>query len=72
MRSTAACEWGSRAKGKHYSVEDLKKRTPSERNVVRGHSINAATLFLPPLHIEFGLVKNYVIALKQDDPFLYL
>jgi hypothetical protein len=57
-------------------VKHWKKRqklTPGERNVVHNPLVDAAKVFLPPLHIKLGLVKNFVKAMKKDGfVFLYL
>jgi hypothetical protein len=70
------CEWDSRTNDKYYSVKHWKKRqklTPGERNVVHDPVVDAAKVFLPPLYIKLGLVKNSVKAMKKDSPvFLYL
>jgi hypothetical protein len=50
-----------------------QKLTPDERNVVHDPLVDAAKVFLLPLHIKLGLVKNFVKAMKKDGPvFLYL
>jgi hypothetical protein len=54
-------------------VKKHQKQTPGERNVVHDPSVDAAKVFLLPLHIKPGLVKNFVKAMKKDGPvFLYL
>jgi hypothetical protein len=56
---------------KHW--EKRQKLTPGERNVVHDPLVDAAKVFLPPLHIKLGLVKNFVKAMKQDGrAFSYL
>jgi hypothetical protein len=64
------------AKDKHYSVKHWEKRqklTPGEINVVHDPLVDAAIVFLPPLHIKLGSVKHFVKAMKKDGPvFLYL
>jgi hypothetical protein len=50
-----------------------QKLTPGEINVVRDPLVDAANLFLPPLHMKLRLVKKFVKAMKKDGPvFLYL
>jgi hypothetical protein len=48
-------------------LEKCQKLAPGERNVVHDPLVDAAKIFLPPLHIKLGLVKN-VKAMKQDGP----
>jgi hypothetical protein len=56
---------------KHW--EKRLKLTPGERNVVHDPLVDTAKVFLPPLDIKLGLVKNFVKAMKKDGPvFLYL
>jgi hypothetical protein len=69
------CEWDSRARDKHYSVKHWKKRqklTPGERNVVHDPLVDAVKVFLLPLNIKLGLVKNVVEAMKKDGPVFFL
>jgi hypothetical protein len=70
------CEWDSRAKDRHYSVKHWKKKskklTPSERNVVHDPLLDAAKVFLPPLHIKLGLVERIFKAMKKDGPVFYI
>jgi hypothetical protein len=42
-----------------------QKLTPGERNVVHDPLVDAAKVFLPPLHVKRGLVKNFVKAMKK-------
>jgi hypothetical protein len=68
------CEWDSRPKDKHYSAKHWKKRqklTPGKRNVVYDPLVDAAKVFLPPLHIKLCLLKNFVKAMKKDGPVFY-
>jgi hypothetical protein len=48
------------------------KLTSGERNVVHDPLVDAAKVFLPPLHIRLGLVKNFVKAMKKDGPGFYI
>jgi hypothetical protein len=72
------CEWDSRAKDKHYSVKHWggggrHKLTPGERSVVHDPLVDASKVFLPPLYIKLGLVKNFVKAMRKDGPvFFYI
>jgi hypothetical protein len=56
-------------------VKHWKKRqklTPGERNVDHDPLVDAAKVFLPPLHIKLGLVKNFVKAMKKYGPVFYI
>jgi hypothetical protein len=52
-----------------------KKRqvlTPGERNVLHDLLVDAAKVFLPPLHIKLGLLKNFERAMKKDGFVFYI
>jgi len=57
------CEWDSRDK-KNRCVNKLwPKRTsltPGEKKVVNPPLVLSEKIYLPPLHIKLGLVKNFV------------
>jgi len=55
------CQWDSRDKKNHYVNKLWPKRkslTPGEKNVVNPPLVPPEKIFLPPLHIKTGLVKN--------------
>ena len=57
------CEWDSRDKKNHYVNKLWPKRTslkPEEKNVVSPSLVLPEKIFLPPLHIKLGLMKNFV------------
>jgi len=57
------CEWDSRDKKNHYENKLWPKRTslkPEEKNVVSPPLVLPEKIFLPPLHIKLGLMKNFV------------
>ena len=57
------CEWDSRDKKNHYVNKLWPKRTSltsGEKNVVNPSLILSEKIYLPPLHIKLGLVKNFV------------
>jgi len=61
------CEWDSRDKENHYVNKLWPKRTsltPGGKNVVSPPLVLPEKIYLPPLHIKLGLVKN---ALKGMD-----
>lgn len=69
------CEWDSRARQSHYIVKDWTKRVlkVGEKNVLHKNLVDPTKVYLPPLHIKLGLMKNWVKALDRDGPgFQYL
>ena len=70
------CEWDSRAKESHYSRQNwpLHKKVGSrQKNVAHEPLVDPAKIFLPPLHIKLGLMKNFVKAMdKEGKGFRYL
>ena len=68
--------WDSRATSEHCVVKECPKRdtfTPGENNVKYALWVNPQKIFLPPLHIKLGLMKNFVKALnKEGEGFKYL
>jgi len=62
------CDWDSRDKKNHYVNKLWPKRislTPGEKNVVNPPLVLAEKIFLPPLHIKLGLLKNYVKSMDK-------
>jgi len=70
------CDWDSRDKKNHCVIELWPKRTsltPGEKNVVNPPPVLPEKIFLPPLHIKMGLVKNFVKGMyKTGRGFEYL
>lgn len=70
------CLWDSRATGQHYVQKDWPSRTnynPGKQNVSSVPLVSPQNIFLPPLHIKLGLIKNFVKALDREGPaFEYL
>lgn len=70
------CEWDSRARESHYCRKNWplrKKLVPGQKNVKHEPLVNPAKIFLPPLHIKLGLMKNFVKAMnKEGEGFRYL
>jgi len=57
------CEWHSRDRKNHYVSKLWPKRTsltPGDKNVVNPPLVPPEKIFLPPLHIKLGLMKNFV------------
>jgi len=70
------CLWDSRATGSHYSRTQWPARdefVPGKMNVQHIPLVNPNNVYLPPLHIKLGLMKNFVKALKKESQgFQYL
>ena len=70
------CLWNSRDDANHYTVKDWPERSDfaiGRFNVKHKPLIDPQSVFLPPLHIKLGLIKNYVKAMKPDENgFKYL
>jgi len=70
------CEWDSRDKKNHYVNKLWPKRTsltPGEKNVVNSLLVFPEKIYLPPLHIKLGLMKNFVKGMeKTGHGFEYL
>jgi len=57
------CEWDFRDKKSHHVNKLWPKRTsltPGEKNVIKPLLVLPENIFLPPLHIKLGLMKNTV------------
>ena len=57
------CEWGVRDKKNHYVNKLWSRRTslaPGEKNVVNPPLVLPEKIYLTPLHIKLGLMKNFV------------
>ena len=63
------CEWDSRDRQNHYIKKDWPKReslTPGKKNVVSQPLVASEKIYLPPLHIKLGLMKNFVKAMDRN------
>ena len=57
------CEWDSQDKKNHYVNKLWPKRTslmPGEKNVIIPPLVLPEKIYLPPLHVKLGLMKNFV------------
>lgn len=56
------CEWDSRAKLQHYTVKSWPSRqmVVGEKNILHEGLVDRNNIYLPPLHIKLGLIKNFV------------
>ena len=70
------CEWDSRDKKNHYVNKLWPKRTsltPREKNVVNPPLVLPEKIYLPPLYVRLGLMKNLVKGMgKTDRGFQYV
>ncbi|GBN10989.1 hypothetical protein AVEN_13652-1 [Araneus ventricosus] len=70
------CEWDSRARDKHYIVWKWPRQetfTPGQKNIVHDPLVPKENIYLPPLHIKLGLIKQFVKAMDNTgDGFNFL
>ncbi|UYV69193.1 K02A2.6-like [Cordylochernes scorpioides] len=70
------CEWDSRDRERHYFKKIWPNRkifTPGYKNIANLPLIDSENIYLPPLHIKLGLMKNFVKALDRNaSGFAYL
>lgn len=70
------CLWDSRARKDHYIKRKWPKRSkfvPGEANIQNMPLVNPQDVYIPPLHLKLGLMKNFVKSLdKEKAGFIYL
>ena len=70
------CLWNSRDDASHFIVQEWPARkdfSPEQLSVKHVPLVNLEQVFLPPLHIKLGLIKNFVKAVSDEsEGFLYL
>ena len=70
------CLWNSRQDSSHYAVKVSPPRQSPQigkHNVQHQPLVSSANVFLPPVHIKLGLMKNFVKAMNRDgDGFKFL
>ncbi|UYV66554.1 hypothetical protein LAZ67_4002056 [Cordylochernes scorpioides] len=70
------CEWDSRDRERHYIKKIWPNRkifTPGYKNIANLPLIDSENIYLPPLHIKLGLMKNFVKAMDRNaSGFAYL
>ena len=70
------CEWDSRDRKNHYLKKQWPRRTlltPGIKNVANTPLVATTKVFLPPLHIKLGLMKNFVKGMDRSGlGFMYL
>jgi hypothetical protein len=71
-----SCESDSRDRKPHFVKKQWPKRenlTPGKKNVICKPLVDPKKVYLPPLHIKLGLMKNFVKGMDRDGQgFLYL
>lgn len=69
-------EWDSRARNLHWIRKEWPRRIEmilGGKNIQNSNLIEPKRVLLPPLHIKFGLMKQFVKALdKENKSFKYL
>jgi len=63
-------EWDSRPQSHHYSRKDLpcqKILEPGIMNVGNQPLVELSKILLPSMHLKFGLMKNFVKAMNQEE-----
>ena len=63
------CLWDSWAVSQHYKQKDWGSRStfvPGEHSLKENPLVDMNKVLLPPLHIKFGLMKNFVKALHKN------
>ena len=70
------CYWDSRTRDKYYTVKVWSKRDsfePGKKNVAEDPLVDTKNVILPPLHINLGLVENFVKEIvRNGNAFGYL
>jgi hypothetical protein len=63
------CEWDSPAQDKHWTQRQWTQRArliTGCKNILRKSLVDPGKMILPPLHIELGLIKQFVKALDGN------
>lgn len=70
------CEWDSRDKFSHYRQINWPRRIATregQKGVILPPLVDANLIYLPPLHLKLGLVKNFIKAMERNsNGFTYL
>jgi hypothetical protein len=70
------CLWNSRDDSNHYKVKQWPPRSEhivGRHNVQHESLVDPSKVYLPPLHIKLGLVRNFVVAMDRNGQgFQYL
>lgn len=64
------CEWNSRAYDQHYVEFDWPARTSweinPEKSIISPRLVPIEKIVLPPLHVKLGLIRSFVVKLRQE------
>ena len=63
------CDWDSRSRSEHYDWgiwPERQYQNIGEKNIVREPLVNKENVTLPPLHLQFILMKNFIKALDSS------
>lgn len=68
------CYWDSRDKKNHWKKKCKKRElVKGQKNVVHEHLVAKEDIVLPPLHIKWGIMTQFVKAFPKDgDTYLYV
>ena len=70
------CLWGSRDRKNQYTKQKWPERSsfkPGSKNILQKPLVDPTKILLPPIHIELGLIKQFVKSLNREgDCFRYL
>ncbi|KAL6472676.1 hypothetical protein MHYP_G00188640 [Metynnis hypsauchen] len=69
------CLWDSRDDANHYKVRkwpDRVQHTVGKHNVKHQALFDPKKIYLPPLHVKLGLIKNFKAMDHNSDGFKYL
>jgi hypothetical protein len=63
------CEWGSRARSRHWIQKDWPPRenlVVGSKNIAHPSCVAPSKVTLPPLHTKLGMMKQFVKALNKE------
>ncbi|XP_025073388.1 LOW QUALITY PROTEIN: uncharacterized protein LOC112552414, partial [Pogonomyrmex barbatus] len=64
--------WDNRDRENHYVKVHwpaTKSTEPGQKNIINKPLVEPSKIFLPPLHIKLGLMKQFVKALNKDGSY---
>jgi len=64
------CEWDSRAQSLHYSRKDWPSKISLEPGIINVENkpvVEPSKILLPSMHLNLGLMKNFVKAMNQEE-----
>lgn len=67
------CQWDSRDKKNYWKKYPKRSLSTGQRNIKYDKLVEPENIFLPPLHIKLGIMKQFVKSLPKDgETFLHL